>query len=46
MKNWKTTLLGLLAGFLQLYSGGMTAKAAAAGAALAALGIVAKDGGA
>lgn len=43
MKNWKTTVLGLVAGFLNLYASGMNPKAAAVSVALAAFGMVAKD---
>jgi hypothetical protein len=43
MKNWKTTVAGFVAGFLQLYAGGMNLKSAAIATALAALGLLAKD---
>ena len=43
MKNWRTTVAGLVAAFLQLYAGGMNLKSAAAAAGLAALGAFAKD---
>ena len=44
MKNWKTTLAGLGAAFLQLLAGGMTAKNAAAAVGLAAIGASAPPG--
>ena len=43
MKNWKTTLAGLGAAFLQLLAGGMTAKNAGVAIGLAAIGALAKD---
>jgi hypothetical protein len=43
MKNWKTTLLGIAAGFMNLIAGGMTPKNAGLSLALAALGCAAKD---
>jgi hypothetical protein len=41
--NWVTTLLGIIAGAINLYVGGMTPKNALLSAALAALGVVGKD---
>ena len=43
MKNWRTTLAGLGAAFLNLYANGLTLKAAGLSVALAAIGAVAKD---
>jgi hypothetical protein len=43
VKNWKTTLLGLAAAFLNLLANGATPKSAAMSVALAALGAVAAD---
>lgn len=43
MGSWKTTVLGIAAGFLTAYSGGMDWKHALTGAVMAALGFVAKD---
>lgn len=43
MKNWKTTLLGLGAGFLHLWATGANPKSAAVAVAIGALGMVAKD---
>lgn len=47
MKNWKTTLFGILTGaaymFLQAMSGGLKPKDAALGVGIAVLGTVAKD---
>lgn len=42
-KNWKTTLLGLMAGVLNLVANGATWKSAALSVGLAAVGAVAKD---
>lgn len=41
--NWKTTLLGILAGALNLVVNGVNWKQALISATLAALGIAAKD---
>jgi len=41
--NWHTTIIGVLAGALQLHQGGMTWGNAFQAALLAALGLVAKD---
>jgi len=47
LKNWKTTLIGLASGagiaFLSGVQGGLTPKDAAIAAAVAALGLAAKD---
>lgn len=47
MKNWKTTLFGILTGmgymFLQAISGGMKPKDAVLGVGIAVLGSLAKD---
>lgn len=43
MKDWKTTLAGLLAGAAQLVASGMNWKAVLAASAVAAMGVVAKD---
>lgn len=43
MKDWKTTLAGLVAGVLQMAATGMNWKGALAAAAVAALGAAAKD---
>lgn len=43
MRNWKTTVIGVIAAALQMYAGGMNLKSAAMAAGLAALGAVAKD---
>lgn len=45
MKSWKTTLLGLIAGGLNLYAGGMNLKNTLLSLGLAALGVAAKDSG-
>ena len=47
MKNWKTTLIGILTGagylFLQALAGGVRPKDAALATGIAVLGAVAKD---
>jgi hypothetical protein len=43
MRNWKTTLLGIGAGVLNLVANGMTWKQALLSTGLAALGFFAKD---
>lgn len=47
MKNWKTTLVGLAMGFINLLVAGLTSgitlKDAAISAAIATLGLLAKD---
>ena len=45
MKSWKTTLLGLIAGGLNLYAGGMSLKNTLLSICIAALGVAAKDSG-
>jgi hypothetical protein len=41
--NWKTSLLGIVAGAFTALQGGQNWKSVAAGAAIAVLGLVAKD---
>lgn len=43
MPNWKTTLLGIGAGALQLFSQGVNWKSILASLGIAALGAVSKD---
>ena len=43
MRNWKTTVIGVIGGALSLYTGGMNGKSAMIAATLAALGAVSKD---
>lgn len=43
MKNWKTTLIGIVGGALNLFASGVNWKSVAMSAALAALGAVSKD---
>ncbi len=43
MKNWKTTLLGLGAGALNMFANGTNWKQVLLSLALAAFGVVAKD---
>jgi hypothetical protein len=41
--NWKTSLLGIVAGAFTALQGGQNWKSVAAGAAIAVLGLVSKD---
>lgn len=41
--SWKTTLVGILVGFLNLWAGGTSPKNAAVSVGIALLGAVAKD---
>ena len=43
MKNWKTTLIGLITSALTLYAQGISPKSIAVASGIALLGIVAKD---
>ena len=42
-KNWKTTLLGVAIGFLNLWASGVNPKHAAVSIGIAALGAAAQD---
>jgi len=42
--NWKTSLLGIVAGAFTALQGGASVKSVATGAAIALLGLVSKDG--
>ena len=44
LKNWNTSILGLVMAAVQLHQGGMTWGSAALAALMAALGLAAKDG--
>ena len=44
LKNWQTSILGLVMAAVQLHQGGMTWGSAALAALMAALGLAAKDG--
>jgi hypothetical protein len=43
MKNWKTTLCGLVVGFANLWANGFTIKAAVVSSLLTTLGLLSKD---
>lgn len=43
LKNWQTSILGLIMGAVQLHQGGMGWGNAALAAAMAAFGLMAKD---
>ena len=44
LKNWQTSILGLVMAAVQLHQGGMTWGSAVLAALMAALGLAAKDG--